>query len=106
MSISRAVVTDPFGFSDITGLTINVAPLGTTLTATSVNTAGCVRGRTSSCGRPRRPPHLYTLTATAKEGLENTVTAVRTSIQHMLANGGFPVFALGSTSTRCQEQAL
>ena len=25
-----AVVTDPFGFSDITGLTINVAPLGTT----------------------------------------------------------------------------
>ena len=45
----------------------------------------------------------YTLTATAKEGLENTVTAVRTSpFSTCWPTVGSPVFALGSTSTRCQ----
>src|SRR6185503_11412810 len=39
----RAVVTDPFGSSDITGMNFTITPTGTTVAATSVATSGCTR---------------------------------------------------------------
>lgn len=69
----RAVVTDPFGSSDITDLTMDV--LGSPVTATSVATSGCTRtyeyewDTTGSKG-------IFSLPSTAKEGYENTVTDV------------------------------
>ena len=68
----RATVTDPFGSADITALNITITP-GATVAATSVATAGCTRTyeyvwTTSSTGG------VYGISATAKEGFENTVT--------------------------------
>ncbi|MBK9256229.1 MAG: Ig-like domain-containing protein [Saprospiraceae bacterium] len=71
----RAVVTDPFGTSDITGLNIFNAPLAINVQATSVATAGCARTY-QYIWNTSPAPGTYSFTATAKEGYENTVTDV------------------------------
>lgn len=70
---ARAVVTDPFGFDDITGMDITITPPGTTVAATSVATAGCTRTYEYAWATPVAAG-TYSIPATAKEGLENTVT--------------------------------
>ena len=73
----RAVVTDPFGFSDITAANITITPPSTTVAATSVATSGCTRtyeyawNTTGLLG-------TYSIPITANEGLEGTVTDVQT----------------------------
>ncbi len=96
----RAVVTDPFGFSDITGLDIDIS--GTPVSATSVATSGCTRtyeytwNTTGLAGS-------YSIPATAKEGYEDVVTDVQDlSFEFCSPIVGTPVFAAGATSTRCQ----
>ncbi|MBK7764284.1 MAG: hypothetical protein IPI46_13225 [Bacteroidetes bacterium] len=69
---ARAVVSDPFGFSDITALNITINP-GSTVAATSVATSGCTRTYEYAWTTPGTANN-YTLTAVAKEGTENTVT--------------------------------
>jgi hypothetical protein len=71
----RSVVSDPFGFADITGMDLTITdPLGgmSTIAATSVATAGCTRTyqyvwTVSASGGDSQ------ILATAKEGFENTV---------------------------------
>ncbi len=102
----RAVVSDPFGFSDITGMNITITPPGTTVSATSVATAGCTRlyqytWNTAALGG------TYSLPATAKEGFENTVADLQAlNFDICSPTIGTPVFALGATSTRCQGAGL
>ncbi|MCP4000989.1 MAG: hypothetical protein GY727_08770, partial [Gammaproteobacteria bacterium] len=90
----RAVVTDPFGYDDITGLDIDIS--GTPTAATSVATSGCTRTYelvwTPGVG-------TFSIPATAEEGYEGTVT----DVQSLSFTTCGPVsFALGSTSSRCQ----
>jgi hypothetical protein len=68
----RSTVTDPFGTSDITGMTINIAPLGLNVAATSVATSGCTRTYQYTWVSPS-PAGDYNFSATAREGYENTV---------------------------------
>lgn len=68
----RSTVTDPFGSSDITGMTIGIAPLGSNVNATSVATSGCTRTYEYAWVTPAVSDD-YNLTATAEEGYENTV---------------------------------
>ncbi len=98
----RAVVTDPFGYSDITGLGITITPPGSTVAATSVATAGCTR--TYEYAWPMAAlSGTYSIGATAKEGYENTVTDVQPlSFDLCFPAIGTPVFVLGAISTRCQ----
>jgi|GEM_PF-1117737 len=70
---ARAVVIDPFGSADINGTTINITPPGTLVTATAVATAGCTKTYEYAWTTPAVSGN-YTLTATAKQGYENTVT--------------------------------
>ncbi len=70
---ARAVVTNPFGYADNTGLSIKVTPPGTTANATVVATSGA----TTTFEYPWLTPvgtGTYNLTATAKQGYENLVT--------------------------------
>ena len=69
----RAVVADPFGSSDITALNVTITPTGSTFAATSVGTIGCTRTYEYVWNTPAAGGN-YILTATAKEGYENTVT--------------------------------
>jgi uncharacterized protein YjdB len=69
----RATVTNPFGTSDITGMTIFNAPLSLNDVATSVNTSGCVRTYQYVWTTPNSSGD-FSITATAKEGYENLVT--------------------------------
>jgi len=71
----RATVTDPFGTSDITGLNVNIAPLGINMSATSVATSGCARTYQYTWSTPPSAGD-YNITATAKEGYENTVVDI------------------------------
>ena len=98
----RAVVTDPFGFSDITAMNITISPTVGTVAATSVATSGCTRTyeyawNTTGLGG------TYSLPATAKEGFEDTVVAVE-GLNFDICSPliGTPVFTLTATSTRCQ----
>ncbi len=75
----RSVVSDPFGFSDITGLDVSINPIGASLTAVSVNGSGCSRVFEAPWTVPAGAA-TYTITATAKEGTENTVTHSKSSI--------------------------
>jgi hypothetical protein len=68
----RATVTDPFGFSDITGMSIKITP-GATVTPTSVATSGCTRTYEYVWTTPVSSGS-YAISATAREGYENTVT--------------------------------
>ncbi len=97
----RAVVTDPFGFDDITGLSINIS--GSPVTATSVATAACTRTYEYTWVTPATGG-TYAIPATAFEGYENTVTSVKAlSFDLCSPTIGLPVFTLGATSTRCQS---
>jgi len=69
----RAVVSDPFGFADITGLDLRING-GAAIPATSVATSGCTR--TYEYAWTPTTAGAYTLQVTAKEGTENTVTHV------------------------------
>jgi hypothetical protein len=74
----RSTVTDPFGFSDITGLDIKItAPGGgvTNVVGTSVAGAGCTRTYEYVWNSPATPGD-YSFVATAKEGTENSVIDV------------------------------
>ncbi|HYF30206.1 MAG TPA: Ig-like domain-containing protein [Chitinophagaceae bacterium] len=72
----RAVVTDPFGAADITGLDIKITPTGNTFAATSVATSGCTRTYQYVWNTPVAGGN-YVIAATAKEGYENTVTTTK-----------------------------
>jgi hypothetical protein len=72
----RAVVTDPFGSSDITGVNITITPTGNTVAATSVATSGCTRTYEYVWNTPASGAS-YAISAVAKEGYENTVTNTR-----------------------------
>ena len=70
----RAVVSDPFGYSDITGLTASiVSPASGPFSATSVATSGCTRTYEYVWNTPATPGD-FVISAVAKEGYENTVT--------------------------------
>jgi hypothetical protein len=69
----RATVTDPFGSSDITAMNIKITPTGSTVAATSVATSGCTRTYEYVWNTPATGG-TYAISATAKEGFENTVT--------------------------------
>ncbi len=78
---TRATVSDPFGFSDITGLDLQITtPLGgvSTITASSVATSGCTRTYEYAWTTPSNIAGNYSLRFTAKEGTEATVTNVKT----------------------------
>ncbi|HMP74159.1 MAG TPA: Ig-like domain-containing protein, partial [Kiritimatiellia bacterium] len=99
---ARAVVSDPFGYADITGLDLQIVPTGAVVAATSVAASGCTRtyeyawDTTGLSG-------AYTLEATAREGLEGTVTYVTNAAFSFCSPLiGEPVFSLGESSTRCQ----
>lgn len=72
----RAVVSDPFGASDITALNVKITPTGNTFAATSVATSGCTRIYEYVWNTPVTGGS-YEVSATAKEGYENTVTTTR-----------------------------
>ncbi len=74
----RATVSDPFGFADITGLTVNiVSPAAGPFTATSVATSGCSRTYEYLWNSPSTAGDVV-ISATAKEGYENAVTFTKT----------------------------
>jgi uncharacterized repeat protein (TIGR01451 family) len=78
---ARATVSDPFGFSDITGLDLQITPPTggpTTVAATSVATSGCTRTYEYAWTNPVNVIGSYSLQYTAKEGTEGTVTSVQT----------------------------
>ncbi len=68
----RATVSNPFGTGDITGMDLNIAPLGINVAATSVATSSCTRTYQYIWNTPATPGD-YNITATAKEGYENEV---------------------------------
>lgn len=71
----RATVSDPFGYDDITALTMTISPSGGTITGTSVAGSGCIRTY-EYVWNPTSGAN-YNLVATAKEGFENMVSATR-----------------------------
>ncbi len=72
---ARAVVTDPFGFADITGLDITITPPGSNVAAIPVANSTCTRTYQYVWNTPATPGD-YTIGATAREGFENMVTDV------------------------------
>ncbi|MCF8245313.1 MAG: DNRLRE domain-containing protein, partial [Saprospiraceae bacterium] len=98
----RAVVTDPFGYDDITSMDITITPTGSTVAAISVATAGCTRtyeyawNTTSLNG-------TFSIPAIARAGYENTVTGFHPlSFDLCSPEIGIPVFTLGASSAQCQ----
>lgn len=69
----RSVVSDPFGAIDITALNYTITPPGTNVAGTLVATSGCTRTYEYLWPLPAGSGN-YTLTSTANEGYENTVT--------------------------------
>ncbi len=68
----RAKVSTPFGYSDITGLTVNIIPSPSIATATCVDSTACTR--TYEYVWTTLPTTaLYNLLATATEGYENLI---------------------------------
>ncbi|SHJ08745.1 LamG-like jellyroll fold domain-containing protein [Algibacter luteus] len=67
----RTVVTDPFGFEDITSLELNIA--GSLVNVTSVSNTSCTRTYEYNWNTPTVAA-IYSIPAKAKEGYENTVT--------------------------------
>ena len=68
----RAKVSTPFGYTDITGLTVNIIPSPSNATATCVDSTACTR--TYEYAWTTLPTTaLYNLLATAKEGYENLI---------------------------------
>jgi hypothetical protein len=75
----RAVVSDPFGNADITAANISITPPGTSVVPTQVAASGCIKTYEYVWPTPTTQG-LVTLSATAKEGYENTVTHTANSI--------------------------
>jgi len=75
----RSVVSDPFGATDITALDFTITPPGTNVAGTLVATSGCTRTYEYLWTLPGSTGN-YTLTSTAKEGYENTVTHAASTI--------------------------
>lgn len=98
----RAVVSDPFGIDDITGLSITRTPPGSAVNATSVATSGCTKTYEYAWNTTGASVGTYSIPATAKEGFENTVTYVQALSFDICTPIGTPVFSLGANSTRCQ----
>jgi hypothetical protein len=69
---ARAVVTTPFGYTDITGLTVNVFPPGTNYTANCVDSTACTRTY-EYAWTTSGTTGTYFLMATAREGYENII---------------------------------
>lgn len=74
----RAVVSDPFGAADVTGVQVTITPPGSTVAASAVATIGCTKIYEYAWSVPASPG-TYSVTATAKEGYENTVTHSKTT---------------------------
>jgi hypothetical protein len=74
----RAVVTDPFGSADITALDVKITPTGSTFAATSVATSGCTRIYEYVWNTPAAGGS-YAISATAKEGYENSVVSTKST---------------------------
>ena len=73
----RSVVTDPFGFADITGMNLSMTPLpGGSVSAISVATSTCSRTYEYAWTTPTTSGD-YVITGTAKEGFENVVTNIK-----------------------------
>jgi hypothetical protein len=72
----RFIVSDPYNVTDITSADISIIPPGTTVSASLVATSGCTRTYEYAWSVPAGAGS-YSLTATAKEGYENTVTNSR-----------------------------
>lgn len=68
----RAVVTTPFGYKDITGLSINVSPLNVNVNAVCVDSTACSRIYEYAWTTPPATGTYY-LMATAREGFENNI---------------------------------
>ena len=92
----RATVTDPFGSSDITAMNIKITPTGSTVAATSVATSGCTRTYEYVWNTPAAGG-TYGISATAKEGFENTVTNTK-NINYNICSTCAPVAVADSTS--------
>ena len=97
----RATVSDPFGSSDITGLSIAISPPGTNVAAVLMGTAGCTRTYEYTWATPA-VAGSYALPAIAREGYENTVTNLAALSFDLCTPIGTPAFAAGASSTRCQ----
>lgn len=81
----RATVTDPFGATDITALNVKITPTGSIFPAAIVNTNGCTRTFEYVWNTPAAGGS-YALSATAKEGYENTVVHTMNASYDICAN--------------------
>jgi hypothetical protein len=73
----RQVVTDPFGFEDITGTAMNFSPSPSgTFNSVPIANTSCSRTYEYAWATPAIPGD-YQITATAREGYENTVVHVK-----------------------------
>jgi len=81
----RVTVTNPTGYADITGVTVTVTPPGNTITCNQVAASGCTK---TYEGVWNVPVGLVTasITATAKDGFENTITATKSMSINGCAN--------------------
>ncbi len=82
----RASVTDPFGSGDINTVTYTITgPSGSTVTPSTVSTTTC--GRIKEGARPPTATGTHTITASASEGTEGTVTATASTTFNVLSVG-------------------
>ena len=72
----RAVVSNPFGFADITGLNFTITPTGSVVAGTLVASSGCTRTYEYTWVLPVSTTD-YVVTATGKQGYENVLTHSR-----------------------------
>jgi hypothetical protein len=99
----RATVTDPFGSADINSLNFSINPPGTSMPGIAVSSAGCTKIFEGTWAVPASNA-IYSISATAKEGFENTVTHSNTlnigtciqcpptaNIDYATGNGGEPL---------------
>ncbi|MES2772770.1 MAG: Ig-like domain-containing protein [Bacteroidota bacterium] len=96
----RVVVSDPFGFDDITGLSINIPGTGN-VEATSVATSGCTKTY-QYAWTVSGSPGSVSIPATAREGTEGTVTAVQPLTVTACTPVTTPVFTAPASNTRCR----
>ncbi|MBK7434521.1 MAG: hypothetical protein IPI66_11910 [Chitinophagaceae bacterium] len=69
---ARAVVTTPFGYQDLTGMTVKITPTGASYSATCVDSSTCTRTYEYAWTTPAGAGN-YSLMATAREGYENII---------------------------------
>ena len=69
---ARAVVTTPFGYTDITGMDIRINPPGNTYGVSCVDSSTCTRTYEYVWTTPGST-NMYFLMATAREGYENLI---------------------------------